>query len=61
MAVTQRARQQHLRVARLLDEMDVEYGPIPVEVVAVVAREWPATRDHAAQALREERAATEAG
>lgn len=35
-----RLRLQHLRVGRLLDEMDAEFGPVPDEVVAGVEREW---------------------
>jgi hypothetical protein len=37
-----RVRLQHLRVARLLDEMDTEYGPVPDAVMEEVRREWPA-------------------
>jgi len=36
-----RVRLQHLRVTRLLDEMDAEYGPVPAEVKEEVARRWP--------------------
>jgi hypothetical protein len=41
-----RVRLQHLRVSRLLDEMDLEYGPVPVEVAEEVAREWAEMREH---------------
>lgn len=37
-----RVRLQHVRVTRLLDEMDIEFGPVPIEVADEVAREWPA-------------------
>jgi hypothetical protein len=36
-----RIRLQHIRVARLLDEMDAEFGPVPPDVREEVAREWP--------------------
>ena len=36
-----RIRLQHIRVSRLLDEMDEEYGPVPAEVTEEVARRWP--------------------
>ena len=36
-----RIRLQHIRVTRLLDEMDAEYGPVPAEVAEEVARRWP--------------------
>lgn len=43
-----RVRLQQVRVARLLDEMDAEFGPIDPDVVEEVAREWPEppTRAH---------------
>ncbi len=37
-----RARLQQVRVTRLLDEMDDEFGPVPPEIAEEVAREWPA-------------------
>lgn len=43
-----RLRLQQVRVARLLDEMDAEYGPVPDEVVQEVAREWPEPRSRRA-------------
>jgi hypothetical protein len=43
-----RVRLQHIRVTRLLDDMDVEFGPVPDEVVEEVAREWPDTRSRQA-------------
>lgn len=36
-----RIKLQHLRVTRLLDEMDSEYAPVPDEVRDEVRREWP--------------------
>jgi hypothetical protein len=36
-----RVRLQRVRGSRLLDEMDVEFGPVPGHVRAEVAREWP--------------------
>lgn len=44
-----RIRLQHIRVSRLLDEMDEEYGPVPDEVAQEVARRWP-ERPHRADA-----------
>jgi hypothetical protein len=41
-----RVRLQHIRVTRLLDDMDVEFGSVPDQVVEEVAREWPDTRSH---------------
>lgn len=37
-----RVHLQQVRVSRLLDEMDDEFGPVPPEVAEEVAREWPA-------------------
>lgn len=39
-----RVRLQHLRVSRLLDEMDDEYGSVPAEVAKEVAARWPEPR-----------------
>ena len=36
-----RVRLQHARVGRLLDEMDVEFGPVPTEIEEDVRRAWP--------------------
>lgn len=36
-----RIRLQHVRVSRLLDEMDTEFGPVPAEVEEEVRSEWP--------------------
>lgn len=36
-----RVRLQQVRIGRLLDEMDAEYGPVPADVAEEVAREWP--------------------
>ena len=36
-----RARVQRVRLERLLDEMDDEYGPVPADVAEEVHREWP--------------------
>jgi Arc/MetJ family transcription regulator len=36
-----RVRLQHARVSRLLDEMDIEFGPVPAEIEEEVRREWP--------------------
>jgi hypothetical protein len=38
-----RIRLQHVRIARLLDDMDDEYGPVPPAVAEEVARQWPAS------------------
>lgn len=38
-----RLRLQQLRITRLLDEMDSEFGPVPADVTREVAREWPGT------------------
>ncbi|MGQ0481482.1 MAG: hypothetical protein ACT4O0_10730 [Pseudonocardia sp.] len=35
-----RARLQHLRMARLLDDMDAEFGSVPDELARKVATEW---------------------
>ncbi|MGH3587874.1 MAG: hypothetical protein ACRDQ0_16285 [Pseudonocardia sp.] len=43
-----RVRLQHVRVARLLDEMDAEYGPVPDAVTEEVRREWPGPTTHRA-------------
>ena len=40
-----RIRLQHVRVARLLDEMDDEFGPVPVETMEEVRRAWPAPEE----------------
>ena len=37
-----RVRLQHARVGRLLDEMDEEFGPVPVAIEEEVRKEWPA-------------------
>jgi Arc/MetJ family transcription regulator len=36
-----RVRLQHVRVSRLLDEMDTEFGPVPAEIEEEVRRAWP--------------------
>ena len=36
-----RVRLQHARVDRLLDEMDIEFGPVPTEIEEDVRRTWP--------------------
>lgn len=43
-----RVRLQHVRVSRLLDEMDAEYGPVPDDVTEEVTRQWPAPHGHKA-------------
>lgn len=43
-----RLRLQQLRVARLLDEMDEEYGPVPAEVAQEVTGAWRETDQEAA-------------
>lgn len=40
-----RVRLQQVRVTRLLDEMDDEFGPVPPAIAEEVARQWPAPRD----------------
>lgn len=35
-----RMRLQQVRITRLLDEMDTEFGPVPDEVGEEVRREW---------------------
>jgi Arc/MetJ family transcription regulator len=35
-----RVRLQQVRISRLLDEMDEEFGPVPDEIAQEVAREW---------------------
>ena len=40
-----RLRLQHVRVTRLLDEMDEEFGPVPAAVAEEVAEQWR-ERDH---------------
>lgn len=37
-----RVRLQHLRITRLLDEMDDEFGPVPDDVAEEVGRTWQA-------------------
>ena len=36
-----RVRLQHVRVSRLLDEMDTEFGRVPAEIEEEVRRAWP--------------------
>jgi hypothetical protein len=36
-----RTRLQHVRVSRLLDEMDEEFGPVPAEIEEEVRSGWP--------------------
>ncbi len=36
-----RVRLQHVRVSRLLDEMDTEFGPVAAEIEEEVKRAWP--------------------
>jgi hypothetical protein len=43
-----RVRLQHVRVSRLLDEMDAEYGPVSDAVKEEVRREWPGPATHPA-------------
>lgn len=43
-----RVRLQHVRITRLLDAMDDEFGPVPADVTQEVAREWPAPRNQQA-------------
>jgi hypothetical protein len=43
-----RVRLQQVRVSRLLDEMDAEYGPVADHVTEEVSREWPAAHSHKA-------------
>jgi hypothetical protein len=43
-----RVRLQHVRVSRLLDEMDAEYGAVPEAVTEEVRREWPRPATHRA-------------
>lgn len=38
-----RVRLQHVRVTRLLDAMDDEFGPVPDAVRQEVEAEWPAS------------------
>lgn len=35
-----RLRLQHVRVTRLLDEMDEEFGPVPASIAEEVAEQW---------------------
>lgn len=35
-----RLRLQQVRVTRLLDEMDEEFGPVPENIAAEVAQQW---------------------
>ena len=37
-----RVRLQHIRIKRLLDAMDDEFGPVPDDVVEEVGRTWQA-------------------
>lgn len=37
-----RVRLQHIRITRLLDAMDDEFGPVPDDVVEEVGRTWQA-------------------
>lgn len=37
-----RVRLQHVRVGRLLDEMDEEFGPVPPAIEEEVRSAWPA-------------------
>lgn len=43
-----RVRLQQVRVTRLLDEMDDEFGRVPQTIAEEVAREWPAPHDRRA-------------
>lgn len=43
-----RLRLQHVRITRLLDDMDSEFGPVPADVAEEVAREWPVPRNQRA-------------
>ncbi len=36
-----RIKLQHIRITRLLDEMDSEFGPVPEEVSEEVRQQWP--------------------
>ncbi len=37
-----RVRLQHVRVGRLLDEMDEEFGPVPPAIEEEIRSTWPA-------------------